>query len=171
MIYNNNNKNIARCNVFILASWALSRQAGVENYGLNQSTSFFANFCVLLLQSEWYRIIFYKFFPRFHWTTFFFLLSIPISTTSRIYDVMTRYVVQSTCSNGHLYKATARLRRPMLSPPKQIPIQSLLYKTTTCLTRPATTFFVSQIKKNLFKITTTKLYPAKKWEVNTRQHF
>ena len=27
----------------------------------------------------------------------------------------------------------------MLSSPKQIPIQSLLYKTTTCLTQPATT--------------------------------
>ena len=27
------------------------------------------------------------------------------------------------------------------SPPKQIPIQSLLYKTTVCLTQPATTFF------------------------------
>ena len=49
---------------------------------------------------------------------------------------------------------------------KQIPLQSLLYKTTTCLKGPATTFFVtffvSQIKKNLSKTTTTKLYPAKK---------
>ena len=39
------------------------------------------------------------------------------------------------------------IRRPMLSPPKQIPIQSLLYKTTNCLTRPATNFFVSQMEK------------------------
>ena len=31
--------------------------------------------------------------------------------------------------------------------PKQIPMQLLLYKTTTCLTRPATTFFDSQIKE------------------------
>ena len=76
-----------------------------------------------------------------------------------------------TCSNHHLYKTTIRLRRPMLSLPKQIPIQSLLYKTTTCLTRPATTLFVSQMKKtcrkqkkNLSKTTITKFYPAKKWE-------
>ena len=51
-----------------------------------------------------------------------------------------------TSSNDHLCKTTTRLRRPMLSPPKQIPIQLLLYKTTTCLTRPATTFFESEIK-------------------------
>ena len=51
-----------------------------------------------------------------------------------------------TCSNDHLCKTTSRLRRPILSPPKQILVQSLLYKTTTCLTRPATTFFVSKIK-------------------------
>ena len=35
----------------------------------------------------------------------------------------------------------------MLSLPKRILIQSILYKTTTCLTRPATTFFVPQMKK------------------------
>ena len=64
---------------------------------------------------------------------------------------------------------TTRLRRPVLSLPKQIPMQSLLYKMTTCLTRPATTFFVLQIKKNLSKTTTKKLYPAKKWETNLRQ--
>ena len=74
-----------------------------------------------------------------------------------------------TCSNDHLYKTTTRLRRPILGPPEQIPIQSLLYKTTTCLTRPATTFFVSQMKKNLSKTTTTKLYPAKKQETNIGQ--
>ena len=39
----------------------------------------------------------------------------------------------------------------MLSPPKPIPMQLLLYKTTTCLTRPATTFFVPQMKKNCLK--------------------
>ena len=31
--------------------------------------------------------------------------------------------------------------------------------------QPATTFFVSQVKKNLSKTTATKLYPAKKWEI------
>ena len=70
-----------------------------------------------------------------------------------------------TCSNDHLSKTTTRLRRPVLSPPKQIPIQSLLYMTTTCLTRPATTFFfISQMKKKLSKTTATKRYQAKKWE-------
>ena len=52
-----------------------------------------------------------------------------------------------TCSNDHLYKMTTDLRQPMLSLPKQIPIQSLLQKMTTCLTQPATTFFLSQMKK------------------------
>ena len=74
-----------------------------------------------------------------------------------------------TCSNDHLYKMTTDLRQPMLSLPKQIPIQSLLQKMTTCLTQPATTFFLSQMKKNLSITTTTKLYLAKKWETNIRQ--
>ena len=54
-----------------------------------------------------------------------------------------------TCSNNHLCKTTTRLRRTMLSVPKQIPKQSLLCKTTTCLTWSATTFLVS--KWNLYK--------------------
>ena len=49
----------------------------------------------------------------------------------------------------------------MLSPPKQIPIQSLLYKLTAYLMQTATTFFDFQMKKSLSKTTTTKLYPAK----------
>ena len=44
---------------------------------------------------------------------------------------------------------TTRLRQPMLSPPKSIPIQSLLYKMTTGLTYPGTTFFVPLMKKKL----------------------
>ena len=40
-----------------------------------------------------------------------------------------------------------RLRRPMLCLHQQIPMQSLLHKMTSCLMQPATTFFVSQIKK------------------------
>ena len=56
-----------------------------------------------------------------------------------------------TCSNDHIYKMTTHLRQPMLSLPKQIPIQLLLYKMTTCLSQPATTFFVSQMKKNCLK--------------------
>ena len=50
----------------------------------------------------------------------------------------------------------------MLNLPKQIPMQSLLHKTkTTCFTRTATIFSVSQIKKNLSK-TTTKTLPSEK---------
>ena len=71
-----------------------------------------------------------------------------------------------TSSNDHFCKTTTRLRRPMLSPPKQIPLQSLLTKMTTCLTRPVTPFFVSQMKKRPSKTTTNKLYPAKKCEAN-----
>ena len=37
---------------------------------------------------------------------------------------------------------TSCLRQPILSLPKPVPMQLLLYKTTTCLTGPATTFFV-----------------------------
>ena len=52
-----------------------------------------------------------------------------------------------TRSNDNICKMTTRLRQPILSPPKPIPIQSLLYKITTCLMQPATTFFVPQMKK------------------------
>ena len=69
-----------------------------------------------------------------------------------------------TCSNDHLHKVTTCLRRPMLSPAKPIPIQLLLYKTTLCLKRPGTTFFVPQMKKKLSKTATANLYSAKKWE-------
>ena len=63
---------------------------------------------------------------------------------------------------GHLYKMTTRLKQPMLSLPRPIPIQLLLCKTTTCLTRPVTSF-VPQMKKDLSKTTTAKIYPAKKY--------
>ena len=41
-------------------------------------------------------------------------------------------------------------RGPILSPPKQILMQSILQKTITCLTRPAITFFClpKPVKKN-----------------------
>ena len=48
-------------------------------------------------------------------------------------------------------QTTTSEKRPMLSSPKQIPIQSLLYKTTACLTRPATTFLTSKWKKTCLK--------------------
>ena len=59
----------------------------------------------------------------------------------------------------------------MLSLHKQIPIQLLLYKITTCLTQPVTNFLVSQMKKKkkLSKTITEKLYLTKKWETNLRQ--
>ena len=37
-----------------------------------------------------------------------------------------------------------------------------MYKTTTFLTQPAITFFVPQKKKNLYEMTTTNFYTAKK---------
>ena len=64
---------------------------------------------------------------------------------------MLKKLYSQTCLNDHLHKTNTRLRRPGLSLPKEIPIQLLLYKTTTCLTRPATTFFVSQVKKTCLK--------------------
>ena len=42
-------------------------------------------------------------------------------------------------------------RPPMLSPSKQIPLQSLLCNTTTCLTRPATFILFSKWKKASLK--------------------
>ena len=75
-----------------------------------------------------------------------------------------------TSSNDHLCKTTIRLRRPMLSPPKQIPVQLLLHKTTICLTRPTTTFFCLSNEKSLSKTTTKKLYPTKKYETNMRNN-
>ena len=56
-------------------------------------------------------------------------------------------IYSQTYSNDHLYKMSTRLRLPVLSPHKQIPIQSLLHKMTTCLTRPATTYFCLPNKK------------------------
>ena len=62
-------------------------------------------------------------------------------------------------------QTTTSTRRPIVSLPKQIPIQSLLYKTTTCLTRSATTCLSHKWKKKkLSKTATAKLYPAEKWE-------
>ena len=58
----------------------------------------------------------------------------------------------------------------MLSLPKPFPIQSLLYKTTTCLTQSATNSFVPQKEKKLSKTTTEKLYPAKKWEAMHKKY-
>ena len=56
-----------------------------------------------------------------------------------------------TCLYYHLYKTTTHLRLPMLSPPKPIPKQSLLYKTTICLMRPVTFFCSPNEKKQLLQ--------------------
>ena len=69
---------------------------------------------------------------------------------TKLFWINLKHYSQS-CSNDHLCKTTTRLRRPMLNPPKQIPVQSLLYKTTTCLTRPGTTFFCLPNKKSRLK--------------------
>ena len=64
---------------------------------------------------------------------------------------------------------TTCLRWPILIQPKQIPMQLLLYKTTTCLAWPATTFICLTNKKNFFKTTTIEIQPAKKWWTNIRR--
>ena len=56
--------------------------------------------------------------------------------------------VSQTCSNYQLYKLTTHLRQPILSPPKQITIQLLLYKTV--VTWPITIFLPHKLKKLLF---------------------
>ena len=65
---------------------------------------------------------------------------------TKLFWINLKHYSQS-CSNDHLCKTTTHLRRPMLSPPKPFPVQSLLYKTTTCLTWPATTFLSLKWKK------------------------
>ena len=67
---------------------------------------------------------------------------------TKLFWINSKYYSQ-TCSDDHLCKMTSCLRRPMLSPPKWIPIQSLLYKMTSCLMELATTFFVSQMKNSI----------------------
>ena len=73
---------------------------------------------------------------------------------SKLFWINLKYYNQ-TCSNDHLCKMTTHLRQPMLNPPKQFRMQSLLCKTTTCLTWPVTTFWVPNEKKK-------KKYPAKR---------
>ena len=69
-----------------------------------------------------------------------------------VYNFLQKVSYNQTCLYDHLYTTTTRLRRPMLSPPKLVSIQSLMNKAITCLTRPATTFFVPKMKKkNLSK--------------------
>ena len=69
---------------------------------------------------------------------------------TKLFWINLKHYSQS-CSSDHLCKMTTHLRRPMLSPPKPFPVQSLLYKTTTCLTSPATTFLSLKWKKSCLK--------------------
>ena len=55
-----------------------------------------------------------------------------------------------TCSNYQLCKSTTHLRQPILSPTKQITIQLLLHKTTSCAARPMIIFLSHKLKKLLF---------------------
>ena len=57
------------------------------------------------------------------------------------------YIWTSELNAAQTIQTTSSERLPILSPPKQILIQSLLYKTTACLMRTATTFFDFQMKK------------------------
>ena len=57
-----------------------------------------------------------------------------VDTLGNYYSFILQKYYSQTCSNDQLFKMTTHLRRPMLSLPKSIPVQSLLYKTTTCLT-------------------------------------
>ena len=103
-------------------------------------------------------IIFVSQMTLLSWLTFL------LGSQAVILKVVLFWIYSQTCLYDHLYKTTTPLRQPMLSPPKPISIQLLLYKTTTCLTRAATTFFVPQMKKNLSKTTTAKLYPVTELE-------
>ena len=60
-------------------------------------------------------------------------------------------IYSQTCSNEHLYTTTTRLRQPIPSPPKQIPIQALLYKTTNCLNATSDHIFCLPNEKNYLK--------------------
>ena len=110
------------------------------------------------------------------WWIIFQIFEIVLGISSKTHETDTYnpakkiYVnkIENRITVKHVQTITS-IRRPILSPPKQIPIQSLLYKTTTYQMRPATTFFVSQMKRNLSKTTTLKFYLAKKWEINIRQ--
>ena len=59
---------------------------------------------------------------------------------------------------------TASVKRPMLNPSKQIPVQLLLSNATS------DHFFDYQMKDTLSQTTTTKLYPVKKCKKNIRNN-
>ena len=63
----------------------------------------------------------------------------------------TIFMYRQTCSNNHLHNMNTHLRWPVLSLPKPIPTESLLFKMTTCLMHPTTTFLSPKLKKNCLK--------------------
>ena len=81
----------------------------------------------------------------------FFVLLTANEWSSVILHVYILFKRSQTCSNDHLYKMITRLRRPMVSSPKQISVQSILYKMTTYLTRLATIFWSLKWGKTCLK--------------------
>ena len=68
-----------------------------------------------------------------------------------------------TCSNCHLYKVT-NTESAQANSDTIVTVQDIHLSNVT-----SNHFFCLPNKKNLSKTTTTKLYPAKKWETNIRQ--
>ena len=64
---------------------------------------------------------------------------------------------------------TTHLRWPLLSLPKQIPLELLLYKMKTVYCDQWPLFLSPKWKQKQPKTTTTKLYLTKKEETNIRQ--
>ena len=81
---------------------------------------------------------------------------------SLLFKLLLCMIYCQMCPNDHHYKRTTCLRRPTLSLPKPIPIQSFLYKTTTFLTQLVTTFLAPKWKTNLPKTITLNLQQTKK---------
>ena len=105
-----------------------------------------------------------KVFLSFPFLLDFFTLPPIFFTFSRLRNALLYFTLLNTVKpvqKTTSFKITTRLRRPMLRQPKQISIQSLVYKTSTCLT-PSTTTFVSQMKKNLSKTTTLQNFTQRK---------
>ena len=109
-------------------------------------------------------IIFLSQMTLLRWLTFL------LGSQTVILIILLFWINSQTCLYDHLYKMTTPLRRPMLSPPKPVFIQLLLYKMTTRLTWLATTIFVPQRKKNLSKTTTAKLNPVTELEAMNKKY-
>ena len=94
---------------------------------------------------------FVNFQPKGHCEPWNEVGSLSLGKCLQGFEPRTFQFYSQTCSNNQLYKMTTCLRWPVLSPPKQIPIQSLLYKMNTCLTQPASTSLSPKWKKTCLK--------------------